>query len=151
MQYLTRPDGSLPSNIDPAALQAAGIRLVRSTVPPSPDAGMEVVEGPPEPRDGFWWQTWQQRPAQASAPPPVPADVALWQFRAALKLNGWFARVEQALGQLTAPDAVVAAEMFEYGNQILRHSALADALISVLDVTEQEVDDLFRAAVKIAP
>jgi hypothetical protein len=79
----------------------------------------------------------------------VPEEVALWQFRAALKLGGNFERVQYALAQLNAPEVIVAAELFEYGNKIYRRSTLADAIIRILDVSESDVDALFRQAAEI--
>ena len=151
MQYLTQPDGSLPANIDADALIAAGIRLVRPMPCPPAAEGMVVVEGPPDFRDGLWWQTWQQQPAPAPAAPPVPHDVALWQFRAALKLAGQFDVVQNALGQLATPQALLAAELFEYGDRIERHSSLATEVMRLLGVTDEEADALFRQAVEIRP
>lgn len=71
-QYLTRPDGTIPSNVDVAALLSAGVRIVRPTEP-TREPGMVMVEGEPEERDGTWWQTWTSLPA----PPPEvdPAEV----------------------------------------------------------------------------
>lgn len=149
MQYLTRPDGSVPPNVDTAALEAAGILIVRPTPRPAADPDMVVVEGPPENKDGFWWQTWIQEAAPPPPPPQVPPSVSLWQFRAALRLNGNFERVQYALAQLQSPENVLAAELFEYGNTIYRTSALATELIKILGVTDEQVDALFIQADQI--
>ena len=146
MQYLTQPDGSIPSTVDVAALIAAGVRIVRPTPRPDPLEGMQIVEGQPEQRDGIWWQTWALEPAPPPPPSPVPVEVALWQFRAALKLGGNFERVQYALAKLQTPESVLASELFEYGNKIARRSALAAEIMRVLGVTDDEVDALFRQA-----
>ena len=146
MQYLSNPDGTIPSTVDVAALIAAGIRIVRPTRRPHPAEGMIVQEGQPEQRDGIWWQAWVQMPAPPPAPPPVPQEVALWQFRAALKLGGNFQRVQYALAQLQTPESILAAELFEYGNKIARRSTLASEIMRVLQVTDEGVDALFRQA-----
>jgi hypothetical protein len=149
MQYLTRPDGSVPPNVDIATLESAGVLIVRPTPRPAADPGMVVVEGPPENKDGVWWQTWIQEAAPLPAPPQVPPSVSLWQFRAALRLNGNFERVQYALAQLSSPENILAAELFEYGNTIYRTSALATELIKILGVTDEQVDALFIAAADI--
>lgn len=71
-QYLTLPDGTIPPGVDVAALEAAGIRLVRPIKPPQ-ESGMVAVEIDPEMRDGAWWQTWTLEPAPALI--VDPADV----------------------------------------------------------------------------
>lgn len=146
MQFLIDQDGTIPSTVDVAALIAAGIRLVHPS--PRPDAveGMQIVEGQPEQRDGIWWQTWGLEPAPPQPPSPVPEEVTLWQFRAALRLSGNFERVQYALAQLSTPESILAAELFEYGNKITRRSTLASEIMRVLQVTDEEVDDLFRQA-----
>jgi hypothetical protein len=149
MQYLTRPDGSVPSNVDVASLQSAGILIVRPTSRPDAEPGMVIVEGPPENNDGVWWQTWVQETAPPPAPPQVPPSVSLWQFRTALRLNGNFERVQYALAQLQSPESILAAELFEYGNSIYRSSTLATELIKILGVTDEQVDALFIQAAQI--
>jgi hypothetical protein len=149
MQYLTRPDGSVPPNVDLAALEAAGILIVRPSERPPVEPGMILVEGPPENKDGVWWQTWVQNPAPPPAPPSVPQEISLWQFRAALKLNGNFERVQYALAQLQSPESILAAELFEYGNKIYRESELSRQIIKILGVTEEQVDNLFIQAAAI--
>ena len=146
MQYLTQPDGSIPSTVDVAALIAAGVLIVRPAPRPDPLEGMQIVEGQPEQRDGIWWQTWALEPAPPPPPSPVPEEVTLWQFRAALRLSGNFERVQYALAQLSTPESILAAELFEYGNKIARRSTLASVIMRVLQVTDEEVDALFRQA-----
>jgi hypothetical protein len=79
----------------------------------------------------------------------VPQEISLWQFRAALKLNGNFERVQYALAQLQSPESILAAELFEYGNKIYRESELSRQIIKILGVTEEQVDNLFIQAAAI--
>jgi hypothetical protein len=79
----------------------------------------------------------------------VPFSVSLWQFRTALRLNGNFERVQYALAQLQSPENILAAELFEYGNSIYRSSTLAAQLITILGVTDEQVDALFIQAAQI--
>lgn len=58
-QYLTLPDGSIPAGVDRAALEAAGVLIVRPVAPPR-TPGMAVVQGAPVQRNGEWWQTWRE-------------------------------------------------------------------------------------------
>ena len=59
--------------------------------------------------------------------------------------------VQNALGQLATPQALLAAELLEYGDRIERHSSLATELLRLLEVTDEDADALFRQAVEIRP
>ena len=80
---------------------------------------------------------------------PVPEEVALWKFRAALKIDGDFERVQQALAQPSSAENILAAELFEYGNSVYRQSTLTDTIVRILRVSEEEIDSLFRRASEI--
>ena len=151
MQYLTRPDGSIPSNVNVAALVAAGIKIVRPTPRPTPASGFSLIEGEPVERDGVLWQNWVETPAVAPEPipPKVPEEVALWQFRAALKLTNNFDRVQYGLAQLSSPEVIIAAELFEYGNKISRHCELVQAVAALTNASQEELDALFIRAASV--
>lgn len=80
---------------------------------------------------------------------PVPEEVALWQFRAALRLTGNFERVQEGLTHLVSPDAIVAHELFEYGNKITRHCELVEAVATLTGATQEELDALFIRAASV--
>jgi hypothetical protein len=77
-QYLTQPDGTIPANVDVAALDAAGVLIVRPVDPPR-TPGMVPVEGEPEQRNGGWWQTWREVPVE---PPQRDMDALRAAVRA---------------------------------------------------------------------
>ena len=47
------------------------------------------------------------------------------------------------------PQAMLAAELFEYGDRIERRSSLTLEVARVLEVTDEDVDALFRHAAEI--
>lgn len=151
MQYLTRPDGSIPSNVNVAALVAAGIKIVRPTPRPTPASGFSLIEGEPVGRDGVLWQNWIEMPivVPEPQPPKVPEEVALWQFRAALRLTGNFERVQEGLTHLSSPESVVAHELFEYGNKITRDCELVQAVATITSASQEELDALFIHAASV--
>jgi hypothetical protein len=141
MQYLTQPDGSIPPGVDVAALEAAGVLIVRPVeVPRAP--GMISVEGEPEQRDGEWWQTWQMVPAPPPEPEPVPASVTPLQIRRALRQVGLNDEVA-AFVEASSPEV---REAWEYAVQIDRNNELIAAAAASIGATDAEVDDLFRLA-----
>jgi hypothetical protein len=71
-QFLLNPDGSVPPGANVAALEAAGVRLVRPSTPPSVKPGEIVVDpADPEFRAGEWWQRWVIEAAPVVAPERV--------------------------------------------------------------------------------
>jgi hypothetical protein len=143
MQYLTREDGSIPPDVDLAALVAAGVRIVRPTIMPR-SAGMIAVEGQPEERDGVWWQTWIEQPAPPSALPPVPATITPLQARRSLRFFGLMDDVEAALAVADADTR----EAWEYALEIHRNDPVLLALAEHIGITSDMLDDLFRDAAR---
>ena len=143
MQYLTREDGSIPPDVDVAALIAAGIRIVRPTpIPRSP--GMVAIESAPEERDGKWWQTWIEQPAPPPALPPVPATITPLQARRSLRFFGLMDDVEAALAVADADTR----EAWEYAIEIHRNDPVLLALAEHIGITSDMLDDLFRDAAR---
>ena len=70
-QFLLNPNGTLPAGVDAAALQAAGVRFVMPTSPPTTSPGMIAQDTEPELINGIWHQRWTEVPA----PPQVSEDV----------------------------------------------------------------------------
>ena len=79
----------------------------------------------------------------------IPEEVTLWQFREVLKIDGNFERVQQALAQPSSAENILAAELFEYGSNIFRQSILTDTIVRILQISDEEVDSLFRRASEI--
>lgn len=144
-QFLTLPDGSIPPGTDVAALEAAGVLIVRPSPRPDPDPGMVVVEAPAHEADGVWWQTWVQEPAPPPAPLPVPSAVTPLQIRRALRQTGMYGEV---IGFVSTQSDDV-QDAWEYAVQIVRTDPLIAAAAEALGKTEAEIDDLFRLAVTL--
>lgn len=79
----------------------------------------------------------------------VPASVHLWRLRAACRQAGHFAAIEAAIAAMPEPTASIAHEAWEYGHEIERASTLLAQLAAAVPLTQQQVDDLFRAAAAI--
>lgn len=141
MQYLTREDGSIPPDVDVAALVAAGVRIVRPTIMPR-SAGMIAVEGQPEERDGVWWQTWIEQLAPPPALPSVPQTITPLQARRALRSFGLMDDIETALA--SADDDT--RDAWEYAIAIDRNDATLIALADHVGITADMLDELFRYA-----
>jgi len=143
-QYLTRADGTIPPGVDRAALERAGVVIVRPTpVPRAP--GMVAVEMPPEQRDGIWWQVWQLEPAPEPEPAPVPQSVSPLQARRALRAAGLMSAVEAVL----AGAGDDARDAWEYAVEIRRDDATLAVLAAELGMTDAQLDDLFRDAASL--
>jgi hypothetical protein len=93
--------------------------------------------------------------AQAAAdffepePEPVPASVTSRQARLALLGIGLLDDVEAALASLEGPQGRAAQIEWEYALAVERQSPLIAALAPALGLTDEQVDDLFRAAVSL--
>lgn len=73
---------------------------------------------------------------------PVPAAVTPLQARKALRLAGIMPSVQLYLA--TAPAEVT--EAWEYANEIERTNTIITQVAGQLGLTDEQVDDLFRAA-----
>ena len=78
--------------------------------------------------------------------PPVPAGVSMRQARLALLGAGLLSAVEAALASLPGVEGEAARIEWEYALAVERHSPLINALAPALGLTDEQVDDLFRAA-----
>jgi hypothetical protein len=66
-----------------------------------------------------------------------------------LKIDGNFERVQQALAQPSSAENILAAELFEYGSNVFRQSILTDTIVRILQISDEEVDSIFRRASEI--
>lgn len=80
----------------------------------------------------------------------VPSEVALWQFRAALKLSSLYAQVQSAVAQLPESQRIVIEEQLEYGNAIHRNHPTIKAMAESIGVSQSQVDDVFKLAASLA-
>lgn len=77
---------------------------------------------------------------------PVPAAVTARQARLALLGAGVLASVDQALAAIPGAAGDAARIEWEYALEIRRDSPLIAALAPALALSDEQVDDLFRAA-----
>lgn len=115
------------------------VTIVRPDLPPgwTPPEGHTAV-----PEDQLPPGTqWAPQP-----PPPVPAEVPLWSFRAALALASMKSAAETLIAALPEPQKTVATQQYEYGNFIERGHPLIEGLGAQLGLTSAQIDDLFRTA-----
>jgi hypothetical protein len=77
---------------------------------------------------------------------PVPPSVTARQARLALLGAGMLATVEQTLVSMPGVQGEAARIEWEYALAIERGSALINALAPALGLTDEQIDDLFRAA-----
>lgn len=70
-QFLLNPDGSIPQNVNVAALEEAGIPLVIPTEMPRSSGMIAVEQDPQQDEHGVWRQVWTLEPApEPIAPEP---------------------------------------------------------------------------------
>ena len=85
--------------------------------------------------------------ALADAPPPaVPQSISMRQARLALLGAGLLATVETSIDNLEEPDKSAARIEWEYATEMRRDHHLIAALAVEMQLSEQQVDDLFIAA-----
>lgn len=118
------------------------VTKVRPDVPPgwTPPDGHTAVPEDQLPHGTVWAPTPR---------PPVPAEVPLWAFRAALAMAGLQASAESLIAALPEPQRTAATLQYEYGNFIERIHPLIDGLGAQLGLTSEQIDDLFRAAASL--
>lgn len=86
------------------------------------------------------------------APPPVitvPAVVSMRQARLALLGAGLLSQVDTAIDGMDEPNKSAARIEWEYATELRRDHPLIAGLAAELQLSEQQVDDLFIAASQI--
>lgn len=78
--------------------------------------------------------------------PEVPQSISMRQARLALLQAGLLSGVETAINDLTEPDKSAARIEWEYATEMRRDHALIAALAAEMQLSEQQIDDLFIAA-----
>jgi hypothetical protein len=76
----------------------------------------------------------------------TPDEVQLWRLRTILKLNGLEQSVEIALDELEEPTKTGAKNVWNYGTTVARYSETVLFIQAVLEMTENEVDEIFQEA-----
>jgi len=79
-------------------------------------------------------------------PPTVPFEVQLWRIRTVLKLMQLEAQIESAIDSMPEPSKTAATYIWKFGTTVERASQTVLLLQSVLQLTDEQVDDLFIQA-----
>jgi hypothetical protein len=79
-------------------------------------------------------------------PPTVPFEVQLWRIRTVLKLMQLETQIESAIDTMPEPSKTAATYIWKYGTTVERASQTVLLLQSVLQLTDEQVDDLFIQA-----
>lgn len=93
-------------------------------------------------------RTWTTRPKTRDE--RVPAEIATWRFRSAIKLTGKYDAVLIVLAALEEPTKTVAFEQFEYSNTTERDHPLIEALGAQVGLNRDQLDDLFVLGASLA-
>src|SRR5690625_1881611 len=80
---------------------------------------------------------------------PVPDAVSQRRARLALLNAGLLSQAEAVFESLPEPQRTAALIEWEYATHISRHTQLVATLTPALGLSEEEVDNLFRAAAQI--
>jgi len=78
--------------------------------------------------------------------PTVPYEVQLWRIRTVLKLMQLEAQIESAIDAMPEPSKTAATFIWKFGTTVERSSQTVLLLQSVLQLTDEQVDDLFIQA-----
>lgn len=79
----------------------------------------------------------------------VPQEVQLWRIRTVLKLMQLETQIESAIDTLLEPSKTAATYIWKFGTTVERNSQTVLLLQSVLQLTDEQVDDLFIQAEQI--
>lgn len=81
--------------------------------------------------------------------PEIPQEVQLWRIRTILKLSQLETPIEDFLQTLPEPSKTAANYIWNYGTTVERGSQTIGLLQMVLQLTNEQVDDLFIQANQI--
>jgi len=76
----------------------------------------------------------------------VPYEVQLWRIRTVLKLMQLETQIESAIDTMSEPSKTAAAYIWKFGTTVERASQTVLLLQSVLQMTNEQVDNLFIQA-----
>jgi len=79
----------------------------------------------------------------------VPPEVQLWRIRTILKLSQLEAQIETVLDSLPEPSKTAANYIWNYGTTVERNSQTVLLIQTTLQLTDEQVDDLFIQANEI--
>lgn len=81
----------------------------------------------------------------------VPQTVPVWAVRAVLDIKGYGSQVTALLASLPEPTKTIANRIFEYGNYFDRNSQMLNLFANQLNLTPEQVDDIFIEACNLNP
>jgi hypothetical protein len=79
----------------------------------------------------------------------VPIEVQLWRIRTVLKLMQLETQIESAIDAMPEPSKTAATYIWKYGTTVERSSQTILLLQSAIQLTDEQVDDLFIQAEQI--
>lgn len=79
----------------------------------------------------------------------IPQEVPLWRIRTVLKLMDLEESIKTALNDLEEPIKTAALNIWEYGVTIERNSFTVELLQNILQMTNEDVDNVFLQAKNI--
>ncbi len=106
----------------------------------------EIEEKQDESGRTYWEYSQELRSYSSTA---VPEEVAAWRLRAVTTLAGMSQGIESFLNSLPEPDKTVANEAWYSGTTVRRQSATVGAFQQVLELTSEQLDNLFIQAANI--
>lgn len=136
---------SITTKWDAPALEALGL-FVPAAAEPVPEG--KVIVGTTVQRVGDVVQFVHE--LENAPPPAAPSVVSMRQARLALLGAGLLSQVDTALDQMDEPNRSAAMIEWEYATELRRDHPLVASLSAALELTEQQIDDLFMAAGSIA-
>lgn len=89
-------------------------------------------------------------PEPVKEAPCAPEAVALWQFRAALRLSGLQDRVTKVIEGLPEQVKAVVESQMEYATVIERNHPSTKALAEAAGVSQEQLDGLFVTAASLS-
>lgn len=90
-----------------------------------------------------------ETPVTIIPPVRVPREVPVWRLRVVAAAAGLTDSILAVIDALPEPNKSVAKEIWNGGNTIQRDSAIAQGIISAINLTESEADDLFVQAANL--
>lgn len=84
-------------------------------------------------------------------PKIVPQAVPVWAVRAVLDIKGYGTQITSLLSNLPEPTKTIANRIFDYGNYFDRDSQMLNLFAAQLNLTKEQVDDIFIEAYNLKP
>lgn len=85
-------------------------------------------------------------PQPEPVPDPVPDEVPMWALKEVCMLRGYTAQIEAAFVQLPQPQQSIARNRWENKETLSRASAHIEAMRVLMGWSNDQVDEMFRAA-----